>query len=78
MSTPEIVLATIAGTLSILGVLEVRMSRLVKKLTKDYLSELKPNGGSSVKDSITRLEKSQEALSKRVDDIFTLLLKDKK
>jgi hypothetical protein len=35
---------------------------------KSYLAELKPNGGSSMKDSINRLEK-------RVDDLFLLISK---
>ena len=35
---------------------------------KSYLAELKPNGGSSMKDQINRLEK-------RVDDLFVLISK---
>lgn len=34
----------------------------VRWLVKHYLYELKPNGGSSVKDSITRLETKVEIL----------------
>ena len=37
-------------------------------LIKSYLAELKPNGGSSIKDQINRLEK-------RVDDLFVLISK---
>ena len=33
---------------------------------KHYLYELKPNGGSSLKDAVCRLEK-------RVDDLYTLI-----
>jgi len=33
---------------------------------KSYLAELRPNGGSSMKDQINRLEK-------RVDDLFVLI-----
>jgi hypothetical protein len=39
----------------------------VKWLVKHYLAELKPNGGSSIKDQVNRLEA-------RVDEIFLLLL----
>jgi hypothetical protein len=39
---------------------------LVKWLVKHYLSELKPNGGGSVKDQVNRLES-------RVDQIYLLL-----
>ena len=38
----------------------------VRWLVKHYLSELKPNGGSSVKDQVNRLET-------RVDHIYRLL-----
>lgn len=75
MSNMEFAFTAVIGTFTILGILEVRVTKMVKRLAKDYLSELKPNGGSSVKDSINRLEKSQEAQSKRLDDLFTILLK---
>lgn len=39
----------------------------VRFLVKHYLSELKPNGGGSMNDRMTRVEK-------RVDDIYSLLL----
>ena len=74
----DVVIGSILGTLTLLGVLEVRMSRLTKRMVKEYLSELKPNGGSSVKDSINRLEKGQEIQGKRLDDLFTLLIKNNK
>jgi hypothetical protein len=35
---------------------------------KSYLQELKPNGGSSLRDSIDRLEQ-------RVDDLYSLIVK---
>lgn len=38
----------------------------IKWLVKHYLNELRPNGGSSLKDSVSRLEA-------RVDEIFTIL-----
>ena len=38
----------------------------VRWLVKHYLSELRPNGGSSLRDSVDRLEK-------RVDSLFELL-----
>jgi len=34
----------------------------VKWLVKHYLNELKPNSGSSIKDSVTRLEQKVEIL----------------
>jgi hypothetical protein len=38
----------------------------VKWLVKHYLIELKPNGGSSLKDSVKRLEN-------RIDDLYKLI-----
>ena len=75
MSNVEFAFTAVIGTFTILGILELRVSRMVKRLVIDYFSELKPNGGSSVKDAVNRLEKSQEAQSKRLDDLFTILVK---
>jgi hypothetical protein len=38
----------------------------VRWMVKHYLNELKPNGGSSLKDSVTRLEE-------RIDDLYRLV-----
>ena len=38
-------------------------------LVKGWLNELRPNGGSSMKDQINRLER-------RVDELFVILTKD--
>ena len=38
----------------------------VRWLVKHYLNELKPNGGSSLKDSVKRLEQ-------RIDDLYKLI-----
>ena len=54
----------ITAILALIGGLEMR----VTSITKHYLNELKPNGGSSMKDQINRLET-------RVDTIIELLHK---
>ena len=64
MTTAQAIIAIVLGILSILGILEMR----IKGLVKHYLQELKPNGGSSMKDSINRLER-------RIDEIMVLLIK---
>ncbi len=38
-------------------------------LVKGWLNELRPNGGSSIKDQINRLER-------RVDELFVILTRD--
>lgn len=40
----------------------------VKHLTKHYLSELKPNGGSSLKDKVNQLEDKVDLLTDLVKD----------
>ena len=48
----------------------------IKWLVKHYLSELKPNGGSSVKDQINRLESAVE--NQRIDSINSRDRQEKK
>jgi len=43
---------------------------MVRWMVKHYLSELKPNSGSSLKDSVNRLES-------RIDDLYVLLSEKK-
>ena len=52
------------------GVIAVLSGVLIglRFLVKGWLNELRPNGGASMKDQITRLEK-------RVDDLFILISK---
>ena len=52
------------------GISAILTSLLValRWVIKSYLSELKPNSGSSMKDQLNRLEK-------RVDDLFILISK---
>ena len=38
----------------------------IRWMVKHYLNELKPNGGSSMKDSMARMEA-------RIDDLYTLI-----
>jgi hypothetical protein len=45
----------------------VAFTAVIRHLVKYYLSELKPNSGTSVKDQVSRLEK-------RVDEIYSLIL----
>ena len=53
-----------AGVISVLSGVLIGLRFLVK----GWLNELRPNGGASMKDQITRLEQ-------RVDDLFVLISK---
>ena len=52
--------ALILAVISILGSFVIT----VRWLVKHFLNELKPNGGSSLKDSVTRLESQMELVIK--------------
>jgi len=65
LTNPEIIAALFAGAATILGAFFGFSKWMISK----FLSELKPNSGSSMKDQITRLES-------RVDDIYSILAKE--
>jgi hypothetical protein len=52
-----VAVTTLVGTLAI----------VIRHLVKYYLSELRPNGGSSLKDSVDRLER-------QVEEIYSILI----
>ena len=54
---------TISGALAVIAAIAATLRWIIKK----YLSELRPNGGSSLRDSINRLED-------RIDKIYEILL----
>ena len=62
--TPNELVAFGVGVISIATALLLALRWVIKS----FLSELKPNSGSSMKDQITRLEQ-------RVDDLFTIISK---
>ena len=55
-----------ALVLSILSILAI-FAGGIKWMVKHYLSELKPNSGSSLKDSVSRLEQ-------KTDKVFDLMI----
>jgi hypothetical protein len=56
-----VAVTTLVGTLAL----------TVRHLVKYYLSELKPNGGSSVKDQVNRLEEKVQFLTDLVKESLT-------
>lgn len=46
----------------------------IRWLVKHYLNELKPNGGGSLKDTVTRLDRDQQVLFTKLDDMYKILL----
>ena len=62
--TPNELVAFGVGVCSIATALLLALRWVIKS----FLSELKPNGGSSIKDQLNRLEQ-------RVDDLYSLIVK---
>jgi hypothetical protein len=48
---------------------------LSTELKKD-LSELKPNGGSSMKDQVNRLEQKSHQLEDKIDNLYNVLINE--
>ncbi len=64
--TPNDWAALAVALISIVGAVAIGVRHLVKY----YLSELRPNGGSSVKDQVNRLEEKVEFLTEFVIQAF--------
>jgi hypothetical protein len=68
--TPNEWLGICVAISTLLGSLAVA----VRFLVKHYLSELKPNGGSSLRDEQNRQGATIKRLEDRVDEIYRLLV----
>ena len=62
-----------ALTVSIISILG-GFTAAIRWLVKHYLAELKPNGGSSLRDEQNRQGETIMRLESRVDEIYRLLL----
>ena len=76
MSIPDWA-TTASGALAVLASIWAVHRFTTKSMIRDYLSELKPNGGSSVKDQITNIDNKVQKLESRVDQIYFLMVTDK-
>jgi hypothetical protein len=76
MSLPDWA-TTASGVLAVLASFWAIHRFITKALIRDYLSELKPNGGSSVKDKVNDIDMRQQRLETRVDQIYFLIVTDK-
>lgn len=79
-SSPEVVTAIAAGVTAIVAALTYAI-KLVAKQMATFIAELKPNGGSSIKDQVTRLEvqfkameKHQEKIDSKLDKLYDLVI----
>lgn len=77
----EAMIGTLVGISAIISSSALGVKWLVKHYFDDIKHELKPNGGSSIKDQVNRLEKDmQEAdqrrkeMSNKIDHMYEVLL----
>jgi len=76
MSLPDWA-TTVSGALAGLAAIWAIHRFTTKAMVKDYLSELKPNGGGSIKDKVNDIDRRQQRLESRVDQIYFLMITDK-
>jgi hypothetical protein len=69
--TPNELVAFGVGVCSIAGALLLALRWVIKS----FLSELRPNSGSSIKDAINRIDDRSSRLEARVDELFALISK---
>ena len=62
-----------AGFLAGLTTTLIGMFAGLRWLVKGWLNELRPNGGSSIKDDVTALRKETTHLSNRIDELFIVI-----
>lgn len=77
MSIPDWATTT-SGVLALLAAIWAIHRFITRSLIRDYLSELRPNGGSSMKDKVTSIETKVNKLESRIDQIYILLVTEKK
>jgi hypothetical protein len=72
---------TIVGILTIITSIALGINWLVKHYFDEIKAELKPNGGSSLKDQVNRIEKDLEVakqrnrdMSNKLDHMYEVLL----
>ena len=76
MSLPDWA-STASGVIAVLVFAWTIHRFTTKAMIRDYLFELKPNGGSSMKDKVNDIDMRQQRLETRVDQIYFLIITDK-
>jgi len=69
---------TVSGIIALLAAAWATHRFVTRSLIRDYLSELRPNGGSSMKDKVNNIDNKVNKLESRIDQIYLLLITEKK
>jgi len=78
MTFIESAAAITVSIISILSSIAFGVRWLVKHYFDEIKAELKPNGGSSIKDQVNRLEVQHNKLESKVDKIYEILISNPK
>lgn len=68
--SPTEIIGLITSILGLMVAAEIRVRRLVKI----YLQELRPNGGTTIKDKIDKLSDRQDNIDTKIDNLINTLL----
>lgn len=81
----QVYVPIILGVLSIISIVvgfvykaTKSFEKFIKTEVQEVAKELKPNGGSSLRDQVNKLEKSHNILDKKVDSIIDHLINPNK
>ena len=67
------ILAIVTGVSGIIYKIHKGLINFLRDEIQEMAKEFKPNGGSSLKDQVNRLEANHTNLNKKVDEIYDLL-----
>jgi len=67
------IFAIISGIAGFIYWLHSRFTKFIEKEIQEVAKEFKPNGGSSLKDQVNRLEKQHGELNQKVEEIYDIL-----
>jgi uncharacterized iron-regulated membrane protein len=67
------ILAILTGISGIIYKVHKGFVKFVKEEIQEVAKEFKPNGGTSLKDQVNRLEKQHSDLNQKVDEIYDIL-----
>jgi uncharacterized iron-regulated membrane protein len=67
------ILALITGVSGIIYKVHKSFIKFIKDEINEVVKELKPNGGSSLRDQVNRLEDNYNSMNLRVEEIYDLL-----
>jgi hypothetical protein len=73
MSIPDWA-TTVSAVLALLTIIGVFARIIFLHVIRTYLHELKPNGGSSVKDKVNHINDKVDKLETRIDQIYFLIV----